>query len=168
MELFDLKYTKAYAELNIIGTNLDTDKISKMLGMRVDYVRSHGDYSTQKNNSVSISPAIYPGEEAIWTYKTEERETEELGTQLDDIVTSFKDKISALNNIKEIFVGSRINISIVLYNHQKLLPGISLNAEQVAFLSNIGAGIDFDIYNVQESNHYTMLCQRAVGCQTQK
>lgn len=143
--MFESKRTNAYAELNIAGKRLDAVRASEELEMEIDCVRKRGDYSSQRENTVSIKIASQNDAVSIWTYKTTERETEELADQLDELIAVFNNKIDKLIQIKRNY-NCEINICLVLYNHQKSLPGISLSQKQIQFLEKIGATMDYDIY----------------------
>ena len=143
--MFDSELSKVYAELNILGADIDAQDISKKLGMEIDYVRKEKDYSAQKNNSVSVNPARSNKQYTIWTYKAEEKSTVNINERLDELILVFRNKVKELNDIEDKY-DCQINICIVIYNRQKCLPGMDLRQDQIDFLAKIRASIDFDIY----------------------
>ncbi len=145
--MFDINYSKAFAELNIFSRKMDIETVSEILKMKVDYIRKKGDYSSQKDNTVYVSPAYSDGEIICWTYKAQENKTLNLSAQLDDIIAVFSERICGLKKIKKIYDDCEFVICIVLSNHQSELPAISLSEEQISFIAEIGAKLDFDIYN---------------------
>ncbi len=106
-----------------------------MTPYKIKNVGELGEY-TRKPNTV-----------ASWTYRTEEKETEDISEQLEDLRFVFEEKSENLNKIRRLFADCTIDVCIVLYNHQKILPGFSINSRQLSFLANIGVNLDFDIYN---------------------
>lgn len=84
---------------------------------------------------------------ASWEFKTKETTlTEDVSEPLDDLITVFQEKIDNLKTIKKLYDDCTIVVYIVVYNNQEILPGFSLTPEQIAFLANVGIGIDCDFY----------------------
>ena len=111
--MFDSELSKVYAELNILGADIDAQDISKKLGMEIDYVRKEKDYSAQKNNSVSVSPARSNEQYTRWTYKAEEKSTVNINERLDELILVFRNKVQELNDIEDKY-DCQINICIVM------------------------------------------------------
>jgi hypothetical protein len=146
---FDPSKAMAYAELEISGKNLDYENISRILNMEINYFRKKSDYSEQ-GSGVSV---YHPHANRIhrWEYITEEKATYCISERLDDLLLVFKEKTSDIKKKKKMYDECEIKVCIILYNHQKLLPGIVITQEQIAFLAEIGASLDSDIYHSPES-----------------
>ena len=146
-DCFNICKIKAYAEININGENLELEYITKLLGLNIDYIRKQGDYKTGIKKGVEISPAIKNVNFSSWTYKTEEKGTYDISIQIGELIDVFKNKIKELRKIRRKYNKCNIDVCIVIYNHQRLLPAITISADQIAFLKNINVGISFDIYH---------------------
>ena len=83
--------------------------------------------------------------ENIWEIRTQEEESNHISIQLNKLFGLFNDKIETLANIKKKYSDAKITISVVIYSNGEL-PTITLSAEEISFLSIIGASLDFDIY----------------------
>lgn len=140
---FKQKKSIAFAELNISGTDIDPQKISDMLNLPICSIRQKGDYRTQQDNTVCVAYR----KDVTWTYKTQEQPTLDLGDRLRDLQEIFEQKAMILQQIKSMFPSCTIDVCIVLYNRQKILPGMSLTDKQIKFLAQIGAMLDYDIYH---------------------
>jgi hypothetical protein len=140
-DFYDSRKAQAYAELDIWGNTINPDEITRILGISPTSSNEVGDIWKLNGK---------PFFTASWTFETEKKILiENASERLDDLINVFKEKTDELSEIKKIYTDCTIIINIVVYNNQNILPGISIKPEQISFLANIGAGIDFDIYHNQ-------------------
>ena len=138
-DFYDSSKTKAYAELHIEGEEILPQRITEILGLPPESSHEVGELWELNGKTHSV---------ASWDYKTEGKPLKEDASEpLDDLIFIFKGKIGELKKIKEIYNNCTIVIHIVVYNNQKVLPGCSLTPDQIAFLSDMGTGIDYDVYH---------------------
>ena len=143
---YEVQKTEANAELMLRGRTLDANRVSQELGLPIDRIRAHGDYSAPCGNSVEVSPATAPDGEVYWTFHTQPKAVFDLNEALEDLILVFSGKTDVLRRLAEGY-DAQISVCLILYNHQPLLPGISFSAEQIAFLAAINAELEFDIYH---------------------
>jgi hypothetical protein len=143
---FDINKSKAYATLDVWAESLTVEKISELLGLEISYYRKKLEYPFffPKESHVFVTLSPTPKENR-WSFRTEEKPTDNVATQIDELVSVFKNKVKALNVIQKEY-NCKIYIGVVLYNPQRSLPAIYVKEEHISFFSSIGVGIDFDIY----------------------
>ena len=143
---FDIKKSVAYAELSISGVNMDYEKLTNLLRLEIEFVRAPNDYSGYSKSGVIISPARYEDTPCAWLYKTENKFTDNITKQIEELRLIFKDKIHIINDLKTSHPDYEMNVCIVLNNHQEKLPGMAISRDQIYFLSQLNMHCEFDLY----------------------
>ncbi|MBS3681012.1 alpha/beta fold hydrolase [Ornithinibacillus massiliensis] len=80
-----------------------------------------------------------------WKYSTGRIETLDFEGLVNEIVHTFQDKVTIINELKE-ELGVEPYIGMVPYIYDGMSPGYSLTVEQMQFMVDIGVGMDLDQY----------------------
>ena len=145
MSFFKIEKTQAYAEFAIYGYNLDVNKLTSMLIPQTNYIGKSED-DIVKTNNLRWSPAESVDEADLWAYSTNQVATAYLEDRLEELIEVFREKTNEINSVRKMYRGCEVIIFIVVHNRQKLFPGIAIRENQISFLAEIGARLEFDIY----------------------
>lgn len=126
-DFFEPKKCAAYAELAIYAKGMNELLLTEKLGG-------------------VFSPAKKEGDLDLWTYRTEKKPTCCVSERVAELMEVFKNRTDTLKNVKEDFDNCIITVNVVVYNDQRLLPGLGLEKEQIRFIADLGASFDVDMY----------------------
>ena len=136
MEFFDKGKSQGYIELDIWGEQVRPKEISQILQVKPTYMNEKGDISEYGDKPYLV---------ASWEFNTNETSIEDFSIPMDELINVFKDKTGHIREIKRKY-DCIVKVCVVLYNHQPFLPSLGFRDDQIAFLAEIGAQLDYDIY----------------------
>ena len=85
--LFCTKLCRAYAEIDISGKSVVPSNVTSLLGLPPASSNCVGDFGEYTNA---------PSQIASWTYRTTEKETNDISKQLEDLIAVFDVKIDII------------------------------------------------------------------------
>lgn len=128
--------TNIMAYFCIFGDEFDIDTVTRLLNLEPDEIRIKGIIPAERKR-----PAI----ETRWKISTGYEESYDASIQLEKILTRLNGKQEQLKILK---VDNHVEFlfQLVIGVENGEVPGMHFNAQQLAFISDIDAEIDIDLY----------------------
>jgi hypothetical protein len=124
--------------------DFDLQYVTERLGIHPTSTEKMGEFrNPERAKQLGIKPRQYSFTK--WKYSTGRIETLDFEGLVDEIVNTFKDKVSIINELK-MELGIRPYLGTVPYVYNGMSPGYSLTIEQMQFMIDVGVGLDLDQY----------------------
>ncbi|WP_269083165.1 DUF4279 domain-containing protein [Ornithinibacillus californiensis] len=118
--------------------------VTDRLGISPTSTQKMGEFhNPERAKQLAINPRQYSYTQ--WKYSTGRIETLDFEGLVDEIVNTFKDKVSVIIQLRDEY-GIRPYIGMVPKVYNGMSPGYSLTIEQMQFMIDIGVGMDLDEY----------------------
>ncbi|HEX6903867.1 MAG TPA: DUF4279 domain-containing protein [Thermoanaerobaculia bacterium] len=124
----------------VMGTDLDPDLVSQILGMEPSQSHKKGDPNIGKSGR-----RYSDFSEGLWALSLQSKEANNLEERLSTIVELLRDREKELKSLREL--GYRMDIFVGVFGESTGNLGFSIDSNLLSALGKLGLTLDFDIYD---------------------